>query len=153
MGFAIGPLIGGGLASVVGLSWPFVGCSAALVASSAAAASLLPETMHGAHLRQQQLRLQQQFHPQHSSPPPEQSPQQQQSTQRGETQSERSKPELSPAAPTPHPTSTSTSTFQLAAQLAQRPALQGLGPVVFMNGFGQGAMPVSVGKECVSVDV
>lgn len=135
MGFAIGPLIGGGLASVVGLSWPFVGCSAALVASSAAAASLLPETMHGAHLRQQQMQMQQQFRQPQSSPPSEQS--QQQSRHREESQSEHSKPELSPAAPTPQP-----STFQLAAQLAQRPALQGLGPVVFMNGFGQGAMPV-----------
>jgi hypothetical protein len=33
-------------------------------------------------------------------------------------------------------------TAALALQLARRPALQGLGPVVFMNGFGQGAMPV-----------
>jgi hypothetical protein len=139
MGFAIGPLIGGGLASVVGLSWPFVGCSAALVASSAAAASLLPETMHGARLRQQQ--MQSQFHPQ---PPPEPSQQSSSSlsssAQRLESQPEHFKSELT--SPAPQPSTTTTSTFQLATQLAQRPALQGLGPVVFMNGFGQGAMPV-----------
>ena len=135
MGFAIGPLIGGGLASVVGLSWPFVGCSAALVASSAAAASLLPETMYGARLRQQQ--MQSQFQPQ---PPPEPSQQSSSSAHREASQSEGSKSALTP--PAPQPSSSTTSTFQLAAQLAQRPALQGLGPVVFMNGFGQGAMPV-----------
>jgi MFS family permease len=110
MGFAIGPLVGGCLASVVGFSWPFVVCSAALVASSAAAASLLPETMHDANRRQQ-------------PPPPHEGLGREQRAAAASLAEE-------------------VGTPALALQLARRPALQGLGPVVFMNGFGQGAMPV-----------
>lgn len=46
LGFAIGPALGGVLAEALGLNLPFVACAAGLLAASASAAALLPETKH-----------------------------------------------------------------------------------------------------------
>jgi len=53
IGFAIGPAVGGVLASSFGLHLPFFVCAGGLIASSAAAFLLLPETMHESRARRE----------------------------------------------------------------------------------------------------
>ena len=105
IGFAIGPAVGGLLASYA-LSMPFVACSGALAASSIASATLLPETMHEVSRRTEALR-------------------------RSQVSSQQEA-----AAEKPRCGSWTA--------LLHRPALQGLGAAVFMNGFAQGAFPVTL---------
>ena len=104
LGYAIGPAVGGYLASSYGMQTPFVVCAGALVASSAASAALLPETLHAC--------------PRSATTT---------GTDGGQAT-----------------TSKSTDGGSMWRQLMRRPALQGLGGVVFMNGFTQGGFPITV---------
>lgn len=99
VGFAIGPAAGGLLAQAIGLHLPFVVCAGGLVAASASAALLLPETKQVA--AQQRAR-------------------------------------------TGAPADDAGAGVPSAMQLLARPSLQGLSAVVFMNGFAQGATPVTL---------
>ena len=115
LGFAIGPAIGGVLNESLGPHLPFALCAGGLAASSCASALLLPETMHDVARRRQQQQQQQQ---------------QLQNAQNSATDGG------SPGAATEEPSMTWA--------LLRRPALQGIGAHVFMNGFAQGAFPVTL---------
>ena len=132
MGFAIGPALGGVMAQSLGLHLPFVACAAGLVAASGSAAYLLPETGHmHRHLAagrrgtgpQGAQRVQGAQRAGHAS-----------EGQAGGEAGEEAGGEAGGA----------RKVEQVSrASLLARPALQGLGALVFMNGFSQGAMPVT----------
>ena len=114
IGFSIGPAIGGYLAESYGFQVPFIACSLGLVASSASAMALLPETMHEAAARRESV-----------------------------AHCRASAAAAAVAAPLSKENEGSREWTE-ALGLLRRPALQGLGSVVFMNGFSQGAMPVTI---------
>ena len=126
LGFAIGPAIGGVMAQSLGLTLPFVVCAGGLAASAGASALLLPETLHESRRRAEMLRR----------------------------WSASEQPPTTAATP-PSATGDTAGTAATAAtaappedgmmqRLLRRPALQGIGTIAFVNGFSQGAFPVTI---------
>ena len=140
LGFSIGPAIGGGLAQSLGVNMPFLACAAGLAASSAASALLLPETRDEVLRRKQRLEdsLQAQRDAQERLV----------HTHRGEAalgsdaSGAASGPPPSDAVPSGSPVPMVID--DMTWRLMTRPALQGLGFHVFINGFSQGAFPVTL---------
>jgi len=121
MGFAIGPALGGLMAQSFGLHLPFVACAAGLVAASGSAAYLLPETGHLAARAARRRAM----------------------TGRGGKGDRGGKAAQHGVGCDTAEEAAAAARKATRAELLSRPALQGLGAVVFMNGFSQGAMPVT----------
>jgi len=130
MGFAIGPALGGVMAQSLGLHLPFVACAAGLVAASGSAAYLLPETGH--------------MHRHLAAGRRGTGAQRVQGAQRAGHTSEGQAGGEAGGEVGGEVGGEARKVEQVSrASLLARPALQGLGAVVFMNGFSQGAMPVT----------
>lgn len=148
IGFAIGPAIGGVMAQSLGLTLPFVACAGGLAASACASALLLPETLHEATHRAARLK-------QWSAAPP---PTPDGPTARAtDLSGGAAGTSAADGAADSAADSTAASdgaahgaangaapTGELTRRLLRRPALQGIGTIAFMNGFSQGAFPVTL---------
>ena len=147
LGFAIGPAIGGGLAQYMGLHLPFVACAGGLFASSIASAALLPETREEVRSRRSRQR--------------ELLRSARQAAEDGDDAEREGWSEAAAARGAVEKDGGGTGRGGggsagggMAAwlprlddeslRLLRRPALQGLGASIFMNGFSQGAFPVTL---------
>ena len=149
LGFAIGPAIGGVLAQYAGMHLPFVACAGGLFASSAASAFLLPETMHEvARRRERQERLVRGEKGDADAaagadvPPPPAAAADGAAAAEGAAAADGAADGARPA-----PASSwwqPPAVDEASLRLLRRPALQGLGGAIFMNGFSQGAFPVTL---------
>lgn len=136
IGFAVGPAVGGLLAQS-SLTLPFVVCAGGLAASAGASALLLPETLHEATQRTERLRQWRQ---------PAASPQTPASSSASPSPSSAASSSSSSAS-SARDAASDASSSGMTQQLLRRPALQGIGGLAFMNGFSQGAFPVTMGAR------
>ena len=128
IGYALGPAAGGLMAQSLGLTLPFVVCAGGLFASAGASFMILPETVHEAARRTAEQQRRQ--------------VEQQQRRQSMAMEVDEDEPTSSGDANAA--TTTTGNSSEMTWRLLGRPALQGVGAIVFMNGFTQGAMPVTL---------